>query len=76
MENTGREVWRISLGGNTKSAPISFKVGGRQVIAMAAGRALFVSHPTRNRSLLPPQTTRTPSRLDHKQHDLHAVLGR
>jgi len=40
--DTGREVWRISLGGNTKSAPISFTVDGRQVIAVAAGRALFV----------------------------------
>jgi alcohol dehydrogenase (cytochrome c) len=40
--NTGREVWRVSLGGNTKSAPIAFTVDGRQVIAVAAGRALFV----------------------------------
>ena len=40
--DTGREVWRVSLGGNTKSAPISFMVDGRQVIAVAAGHALFV----------------------------------
>jgi alcohol dehydrogenase (cytochrome c) len=40
--DTGGEVWRTSLGGNTKSAPISFTVDGRQVIAVAAGRALFV----------------------------------
>ena len=40
--DTGREVWRVSLGGNTKSAPISFRVDGHQVIAVAAGRALFV----------------------------------
>jgi alcohol dehydrogenase (cytochrome c) len=40
--DTGREVWHISLGGNTKAAPISFTVDGRQVIAVAAGRALFV----------------------------------
>ena len=40
--DTGREVWRVSLGGTTKSAPISFTVDGRQVIAVAAGRALFV----------------------------------
>jgi alcohol dehydrogenase (cytochrome c) len=40
--DTGREVWRVSLGGNTLSAPISFRVDGRQVIAVAAGRALFV----------------------------------
>jgi alcohol dehydrogenase (cytochrome c) len=40
--DSGREVWRISLGGNTKSAPISFTVDGRQMIAVAAGRALFL----------------------------------
>jgi alcohol dehydrogenase (cytochrome c) len=40
--DTGREAWRVPLGGNTKSAPISFTVDGRQVIAVAAGRALFV----------------------------------
>jgi alcohol dehydrogenase (cytochrome c) len=39
--DTGREVWRRSLGGNTKSAPISFRVDGRQVVVVAAGRALF-----------------------------------
>src|SRR6266436_527120 len=40
--DTGREVWRLSLGGNTASAPISFTVDGRQVIAVAAGQALFM----------------------------------
>ena len=40
--DTGREIWRVSLGGDTKSAPISFMVDGRQVIALAAGHALFV----------------------------------
>ena len=40
--DTGREVWRVSLGGNTKSAPISFALDGRQVIVVAAGRALFM----------------------------------
>jgi alcohol dehydrogenase (cytochrome c) len=40
--DTGREVWRVSLGGNTKSAPISFTIDGQQVIAVTAGRALFV----------------------------------
>jgi alcohol dehydrogenase (cytochrome c) len=38
---TGREVWRRSLGGNTKSPPISFQIDGRQVILVAAGRDLF-----------------------------------
>jgi outer membrane protein assembly factor BamB len=40
--DTGREVWRQSLGGYTLSAPISFTLDGQQVIAVAAGRALFV----------------------------------
>ncbi len=39
---TGSEVWRVSLGGNTLSSPISFAVNGRQVIAVTAGRALFL----------------------------------
>jgi alcohol dehydrogenase (cytochrome c) len=40
--DTGREVWRVSLGGYTKSAPISLMVDGRQVITVADGHALFV----------------------------------
>jgi alcohol dehydrogenase (cytochrome c) len=40
--NTGRELWRVLLGGTTKAAPISFTIDGRQVVAVAAGRALFV----------------------------------
>jgi alcohol dehydrogenase (cytochrome c) len=39
--DTGSEVWRLPLGGNTKSAPISFTFDERQVIVVAAGRALF-----------------------------------
>jgi alcohol dehydrogenase (cytochrome c) len=39
--DTGREVFRRSLGGNTKSPPISFTLDGRQVVLVAAGRALF-----------------------------------
>ena len=40
--DTGREVWRLPLGGATMAAPISFALDGQQVIAVAAGRALFV----------------------------------
>ena len=40
--DTGREVWRIFLGGDTRAAPISFTIEGRQVIAVSAGRALFL----------------------------------
>jgi len=38
---TGREVWRVYLGGDTLAAPISFTVDGHQVILVSAGRALF-----------------------------------
>jgi alcohol dehydrogenase (cytochrome c) len=39
---TGRELWRVSLGGDTYAPPISFIVDGRQVILISAGRALFL----------------------------------
>lgn len=39
---TGREVWCVFLGGDTRAAPISFTVDGRQVVAVSAGRSLFV----------------------------------
>jgi outer membrane protein assembly factor BamB len=39
---TGHELWSVSLGGKTLAAPISFTVDGRQVIALSAGRALFL----------------------------------
>jgi alcohol dehydrogenase (cytochrome c) len=37
----GCELWRVYLGGDTYAPPISFTVDGRQVILVAAGRALF-----------------------------------
>lgn len=40
--DSGREVFRRSLGGITKSPPISFTIDGKQVVAISAGRALFV----------------------------------
>ena len=40
--DSGREVFKQPLGGSTKSAPISFTIDGKQVIAVAAGRALFL----------------------------------
>lgn len=39
---TGREVWRAPLGGDTRAAPISFTVDGRQVIALSVGRSMFL----------------------------------
>lgn len=38
---TGQELWHMPVGGETRAAPISFVVDGQQVIAIAAGRALF-----------------------------------
>ena len=40
--DNGHEVFKQSLGGATMSPPISFTIDGEQVIAVAAGRALFV----------------------------------
>ncbi len=39
---TGRELWRVFLGGDTRAAPISFTVDGRQVVAVSVGRGLFL----------------------------------
>jgi alcohol dehydrogenase (cytochrome c) len=39
---TGLEKWRVFLGGDTRAAPISFTVDGRQVLAVSAGRSLFL----------------------------------
>jgi alcohol dehydrogenase (cytochrome c) len=40
--STGKECWRVYLGGDTEAPPISFMLDGHQVIAVTAGRALFV----------------------------------
>jgi alcohol dehydrogenase (cytochrome c) len=39
---TGREHWRVFLGGGTHAAPISFTVDGRQAIMVSSGRAVFM----------------------------------
>jgi alcohol dehydrogenase (cytochrome c) len=39
---TGRELWRVSLGGDTSAPPISFTVDGHQVILLSAGQSLFL----------------------------------
>jgi alcohol dehydrogenase (cytochrome c) len=39
---TGRELWRVSLGGYTYAAPISFTVDGHQVILLSVGQSLFL----------------------------------
>ncbi len=40
--STGKELWRVFLGGDTRAAPISFTLDGRQVIAVSSGRATFL----------------------------------
>ena len=39
--NTGKELWRLDLGGWVHAAPISFAVNGKQYVSIAAGSALF-----------------------------------
>ena len=38
---TGELLWRMALGGQVNSAPMSYMVGGKQYIAVAAGSSLF-----------------------------------
>jgi alcohol dehydrogenase (cytochrome c) len=39
---TGHELWRLPVGTNALAAPISFRLQGRQVIAVLAGQSLIV----------------------------------
>jgi alcohol dehydrogenase (cytochrome c) len=39
---TGKELWSVGLGGMTVAPPISFALQGQQVIAVFAGRVMFV----------------------------------
>lgn len=39
---TGEELWRVQLGGQVASGPMSFEMDGRQHIAVSAGAGLFV----------------------------------
>jgi alcohol dehydrogenase (cytochrome c) len=38
---SGAMLWKIYLGGNIRSGPISYQAGGKQHIAVAAGASLF-----------------------------------
>jgi alcohol dehydrogenase (cytochrome c) len=39
---TGEQLWRASVGGQVSAGPMSYAVGGRQHVAIAAGGTLFV----------------------------------
>ena len=38
---SGAMLWKIYLGGNVRSGPMSYQVGGKQYIAVVAGSGLF-----------------------------------
>ena len=38
---TGKELWRLDLGGRVHAAPMTFMVAGKQYVSIAAGSALF-----------------------------------
>ena len=38
---TGAELWKIYLGGNIRSAPITYEVNGVQHVSVCAGNGLF-----------------------------------
>ena len=40
--STGRELWRFNTGGDIASAPVTYLLGGRQYVEVAAGRAIMV----------------------------------
>ena len=40
--DTGKELWRVNLGGTIKAGPMAFAVEGQEYIAIMGGRALFV----------------------------------
>ena len=39
---SGRELWKIALGGGSWAPPITFELDGTQVIAVSAGRSIFL----------------------------------
>ncbi|HZS50927.1 MAG TPA: PQQ-dependent dehydrogenase, methanol/ethanol family [Bryobacterales bacterium] len=38
---SGKELWRINLGGNMSANPITYSVNGKQMVTMAAGSGIF-----------------------------------
>ena len=39
---TGEMLWKTALGGQAANGPMTYSVGGKQYVAIAAGNALFV----------------------------------
>jgi alcohol dehydrogenase (cytochrome c) len=40
-DRTGKELWRVQLGGEMATAPISYSVHGKQMVTMSAGSGVF-----------------------------------
>ena len=62
---TGHELWRVFLGGSTLAPPITFTVGGRQVIVVSAGHSMFMfglgeTSPQVSETTLPGAATSAP----------------
>jgi len=38
---TGRHLWHFQTGANMAASPISYAVGGRQFVAVAAGNVVY-----------------------------------
>jgi alcohol dehydrogenase (cytochrome c) len=38
---TGRLLWKVSLGADVHAGPMSYAIGSRQYVAIAAGHSLF-----------------------------------
>ena len=38
---TGKHLWHFQTGANLAASPISYAVGGRQFVAVAAGNAIY-----------------------------------
>ena len=38
---SGKQLWKATLGAEIKGPPVTYEVGGRQFITVAAGTALF-----------------------------------
>lgn len=40
--DTGSELWRVNLGGRVRGSPVSYALGGKQYVAIAAGHSVYV----------------------------------
>ena len=41
-DHNGKELWRASLGGQMAAGPMTYRVDGKQYVAVASGTSLFI----------------------------------